>query len=412
MGVRLVKAMSSLVSNSAMTTARRTLKWLWVGALRSTGVFYFIKRKIAAEGGVIVLTFHRVLPEREYSQTHSQHGLLVRDKTFEALANYIEKSFQAVSLDNVGSFGNSDKRKPRIAFTFDDGWKDNVQYAVPIARKHQIPITLFVCTAKVNLETPFWPERVSVFLKILKAQRNGIQALETFLVQEFKDAALAVLPLEDVESRDRLIELLKSVRSHDREEIVHKMFNLIGESMRIESDCELDATLNWSDIEMLRESGVTIGSHTKSHIVLTSVKQSEAMQEVVQSKSEIERRLKTDCKYFAYPNGDWSPETAEVVRMAGYKFAFINEEGIWTNSTDLAVIPRVNIWEGNLTNSSGNFSSAMFEYEPCGRHTFGIGIRRLDKGNRKKRRLLEYWPLHRIWAFNNKNAAEVRVVTE
>ena len=59
--------------------ARRVLRWLWVSLLASSGCLWWTKHKLRSNGAVVALVFHRVLSDKDYSQTNSQPEILVRE---------------------------------------------------------------------------------------------------------------------------------------------------------------------------------------------------------------------------------------------------------------------------------------------------------------------------------------------
>jgi peptidoglycan/xylan/chitin deacetylase (PgdA/CDA1 family) len=113
---------------------------------------------------------------------------------------------------------------------------------------------------------------------------------------------------------------------------------------------------------MLRDAGVKFGSHTQSHEILTRVPPGKAYRELKESKREVEERLGDSCLLFSYPNGDWSQPVRDFVAQLGYRFAFTNQQGVWTRECDPFLIPRVNLWEGALIGPRGRFSAAAFDY--------------------------------------------------
>jgi hypothetical protein len=70
------------------------------------------------------------------------------------------------------------------------------------------------------------------------------------------------------------------------------------------------------------------------------------------SRSELTRRLQTPIESFAYPNGDYSPESIASVRDAGYSLAFTTDSGYAQPGADPLRIPRVNIHEGGTATSA------------------------------------------------------------
>lgn len=131
----------------------------------------------------------------------------------------------------------------------------------------------------------------------------------------------------------------------------------------LESSASVDKTMTWEQIAELRAHGVTFGSHTSTHEILTTLPAALAEQEIVSSREAIQQRLGGSCHLFAYPNGNYSEEVRDLVANAGYKFAFLDQEpGVWTQDCDPLLIPRVNVCEYHLVDSNGNFSPLIFDY--------------------------------------------------
>jgi peptidoglycan/xylan/chitin deacetylase (PgdA/CDA1 family) len=165
--------------------------------------------------------------------------------------------------------------------------------------------------------------------------------------------------MENTAAKETLVNSLKSRSTEELEELLGHVAEA-AQSRRIPDGP--DHTMTWNEIEHLAEKGVTFGSHTHTHTILTRVSLPEAQRELEVSKGEIQTRLGRPCSIFAYPNGDWSIRLRDVVRSAGYQLAFANSPGIWTQDSDPLSIPRVNIWEGSLVGPWGGFSSVAFEY--------------------------------------------------
>src|SRR5262249_6380272 len=121
----------------------------------------------------VVLTFHRVLSPADQQKASSLPGILVSQSLFENLSAYIERCCQAVDAGSARPGGAS--AKLRVAYTFDDGWRDNYTTALPILKKYSIPATVFVCPGLDGVNLPFWPERM---VALLRAQPKPMSCLE------------------------------------------------------------------------------------------------------------------------------------------------------------------------------------------------------------------------------------------
>jgi hypothetical protein len=115
------------------------------------------------------------------------------------------------------------------------------------------------------------------------------------------------------------------------------------------------APMTWDMIETMHRNGVTIGSHTKSHTLLTSDSLESVRRELAESKQMLEFKLKTPIGHFAYPDGRFNPLVVQAVKAAGYQFAYsICRQGdrLFPSLT----IPRKVLWEHSSINAAGRFS--------------------------------------------------------
>jgi peptidoglycan/xylan/chitin deacetylase (PgdA/CDA1 family) len=338
---------------------RNAVRLFWMYFLYGSGVLWWVKRRLASRGGIIVLTFHRVLPENEYSRSCSPHGMVVREQTFERLARHVAGRYESLRLSDTKA-ASQKSRNLRLVFTFDDGWADNARNAFPVTHKYGIPLTIFICPGRIGKQLPFWPERFMALWRAAELSEEASQRLFALLT-EVRGAQVAFHPNGKARV-DWALETLKRMPRERREELLQQMEQAIRPTaLTAERDCT-DATMTWNDIAALAEGGVTFGSHGQSHEILPQIPPAEAQLELSESKRAIEERLQKDCRLLSYPNGDSSDSVRELAAQTGYELAFLNQPGIWMDDTDHLSIPRINVWEGKLIGPSGTFSPVVFEY--------------------------------------------------
>jgi peptidoglycan/xylan/chitin deacetylase (PgdA/CDA1 family) len=284
---------------------------------------------------VVVLMFHRVLDDPSYRQTCSLPEIVVREGTFRELIEYTARRYEPVDLRATRPGKSSSDLK--VAFTFDDGWSDNYTVAFPIVRQYKIPITIFVCSGLVGKNAPFWPEQIVARLHRVQpeSERGEIMAL---------------------------IERLKKSTPEQRDQCLRELSERARE-LNLSVECsEVDGTFSWAELKEMDRAGVTFGSHSQTHQILTCVSAATTRREVVESKTAIESALKKPCNVFAYPNGNHSPESRRILAEAGFELAVTTKCGAWTAVCDPLAIPRPNVCEANLVGLTGRFSPTMFEY--------------------------------------------------
>jgi peptidoglycan/xylan/chitin deacetylase (PgdA/CDA1 family) len=104
-----------------------------------------------------------------------------------------------------------------------------------------------------------------------------------------------------------------------------------------------DTFMNWDQIKQMANAGITFGSHTVNHRILTKISAEEAEKEIAESKRNIEDNLKDTVIAFSYPNGNYNKDIIELVKSHGYAVAFSTENGHVSASDDPFTVKRINI---------------------------------------------------------------------
>jgi peptidoglycan/xylan/chitin deacetylase (PgdA/CDA1 family) len=274
-----------------------------------------------------------VVDDQTFSKTCSLPSTLVRKPTFEQAAAYLARRFAVVALTRDARSRPAVAGKLRMVITFDDGWVDNREIALPIAAAHGLPLTVFICPAVAGNVFPFWPEKVVAVLRA-SGERQLITDAE---------GTIEALKRRKAAERDRWLAVME--RTVDRVEVVTD-----------------DRVLSRDEIREMAARGVRFGSHTQTHSLLTTMPPDLAQHEITASKLAIEDMLGGYCEAFSYPNGDWSPEIRRMVEEAGYKIACTTDRGAWTATTDQLAVPRLNVCEEDVVAPWGVFSKALFGY--------------------------------------------------
>lgn len=370
-----VMTMASPFTRSALRAYGKTF---WAGLLRASGILS-LARKWVQRRGAIVLTFHRVLTDSEVQQTASLPGMIVRSSTFTGFLKYAAQTSEFVDLSRDPERQPNGKLK--LAVTFDDGWSDNATAAYPAARQYRAPITIFIVPEKTGTTFPFWPERTAAAL----------------------DRPVADGSARDAVYIERAIEALKGLPAGERE---LRIGQLAGTSNALQAVASVDRTMTWQQIQELHFGGVTFGSHTSTHEILTMIPAAQAKREIVSSRDLIQEKLKAPCSLFSYPNGDYSAHVRGLVATAGYKFAFLNQDpGVWTRECDPMLIPRVNVCEYHLVDAKGDFSPLIFNYAVVWNAAKGL-LAQMWRARRQKRKNSRKAGTPGLWKQSGKNQLE------
>src|SRR5262249_28037503 len=142
---------------------------------------------------------------KEYDSAQLQPGMAVRASTFQDLLEYINRHCEWVPPgDKITVSDGKRRRRPRLALTFDDGWRDNFETAFPVSRRHGIRFTVFICPEVMARQDGFWTTRIgALWLAARQAEKL--------------DLVVALCGSQASSSVGSLIESLKHVNPKDRE---------------------------------------------------------------------------------------------------------------------------------------------------------------------------------------------------
>ena len=104
--------------------------------------------------------------------------------------------------------------------------------------------------------------------------------------------------------------------------------------------------LNWKQIAQLKKAGMEIGCHTKNHYNLTSLSDNFLNEEIITSKQELEKKLKTTIIAFSYPIGKFDEKVKTKVKEVGFKVAVTTQPETANLKKDLIQLPRIRINSG------------------------------------------------------------------
>ncbi|MDP2005221.1 MAG: polysaccharide deacetylase family protein [Rubrivivax sp.] len=279
------------------------------------------------------LIFHRVLPAEDALFPDEVHAA-----RFDAICGWLREWFNVLPLDEAAvrlSQGTLPARA--LALTFDDGYADNRGIAAPILQRHDLPCTFFVATGYLD-GGRMWNDTVIEAIRHTRLATLDLRGLH---------AQLGPLELPDLPSRrraiDAVIKVAKYLPVQERQALVDAVAN------RAEVVPPVDLMMSSAQVREMRAMGMQIGAHTVSHPILARLSRTEARAEIEGSKQSLESMLGEAVSLFAYPNGkpgeDYSPESVELVREAGFATAVSTTWGVSTRQTDRHQLLRFTPWD-------------------------------------------------------------------
>lgn len=296
-----------------------------------------VQRRLA-RSGTLILTYHGVARDVADSYVTRQS---VDASVFDAQLAWLSRYYRFLRLgDLVGALeGRTLLPERGVVLTFDDGLGNVLRCALPILRKHGVPATVFVCSDCVG-RGPLWTDEVALLIMGAPIQE---------LASPLNDGRR--YHLRSVAARERAAQAITgSMKRLDplaRAEGVRRLRHACRPSGReVDVVPECHDLLTWDDVRALADAGIEIGSHGRTHTVLSALRRDDAREEIVRSKETIERELGRPCTLFSYPNGtrrDFGPEHQQILSEAGYRAAVTQIVGVNGHRSPLTELRRVNV---------------------------------------------------------------------
>lgn len=276
-------------------------------------------------GRFVVLTYHRVLEAADPFRPHEP--TVAR---FRAHMAVVRRWFRPLTLAAACAAAQQRRLPARaVVVTFDDGYRDNHDLALPVLREFGIPATVFVATGFIG-GTPMWNDRV---IEALRHTRHAaLKADDLGLDLRLDSVAARVAAVGPV------LERLKYLAPEARLREVERLERLLATGPT--DDLMMDA----ERIRALADAGIEVGGHTVSHPILATLDAAAAGAEIIDGKRHLEALLDREVVSFAYPNGrpgrDFNEGNVAQVGAAGFRQAVTTRYATARSDGDRLQIPR------------------------------------------------------------------------
>lgn len=275
-------------------------------------------------GKVVMLMYHRVLAPKDVSLQSVQPGMYVLDNVFAQHMSFLLENFTLLSLQQLLDLWQSGTWDPCARYcvvTFDDGWLDNYRYAYPVLKKSGIPATIFLPTDYVGSDRWFWPDQLAILFKILSGRKLAPEAAIKIgkVFAEYLDGRSApfIAAMERGEQvTDRVIEQCK----HLPIERIHALVDGLAGGLGVTLPQER-VIVNWDEVREMSQEGISFGSHSCSHRILTTITSDDVSVELTKSRQVLLEQGVNYVPVFCYPNGNSDDHIQRQVQACGYEAA-------------------------------------------------------------------------------------------
>ena len=277
-------------------------------------------------------------------------GLAVSPENFEQHLLLLREHAEVVPLSVLADrHEKGASTRGMVAITFDDGYPDVFEVALPLLQKHRCPATVFLPTDYMADQRSFWWDTLThVFLELPDAPTE--------------------LDLEFGGRRHQI-----TLDSPEARRAAHKQIwaalRLEEEAPRREAVARIEAWAAAADPRWMRahrcvtaEEATSahdpgffdIGAHTKSHPSLPSLSPERQRREIVDSVSVLREMFGAEMRGFAYPYGDHDRQVVDIVREVGIDHACTTRHRRIGRRAKALELPRLYV---------GNFDASGFSSE-------------------------------------------------
>lgn len=290
----------------------KIFKYILLKTFYYTGINNFARRLLRSYPRIIML--HQIRDSQNDAEC-------ITVKDFEQLVCYVKKHYHPMTSCELINYKKKFGDYPINAcvITFDDGFKSFYDLAWPILKKHELPVSVFVCPGLIDSDSWIWPDCFSY------VYQNGYRICTD-------------------KSLNQLLGELKKMTSADRADFIAEASRLskVPIPENVPDEYKL---MTWDMLKELSMSPlVEIGAHTLTHPILAMEDAVSSWQEISGSKQRLEEVLGTIVQSFCYPNGhtdDYLPEHLSMLRKSNYQCGLASHYGFITADSDTMALPRI-----------------------------------------------------------------------
>ena len=230
------------------------------------------------------LIFHRIV-----RQTDPMSPTEPDQAWFRRLVTMLVRRFDVISLSEaITRLDDGRLHGPTLSITFDDGYADNYEVALPVLEECRAPATFFVASGFVGGGRMWNDSIIETFRRLPSGSWHSPEEGFSF-------------DLNDWASRRDGASKVITAWKHLPPEIRQAKVDKLSEGV---SNLPTDLMLSRSQLHALAQSPVaTIGGHTRTHPILAAITAAEAKREIEGGRSDLQDWLQQEITLFTYPNG-------------------------------------------------------------------------------------------------------------
>ncbi len=311
--------------------------------IHATGIHRLFSRIYGGSGTII--TLHRVMPEAP-SALHlppTKTSIITPEYLHDIISEFRKKGYSFISIDDIPKVLPKGGEK-FVVLSFDDGYRDIIEFAYPVLKAQSIPFTIFVTSGFADRSGFIWWEAIDDIL--LNQKKLILQQKGSVLEYDINDR-----------NRNELFSLARSVILRYSEKELNRYEQEFSDYYGIETKTYAEKLiLSWKELKACsRDPLCTIGAHSVNHLAMKFLSDDEVRKEISESRHAIEKALNMKINHFAFPYG--GPDTVtkrdiEIARSEGFNTVCTTRRAnLFPDHVNyLYALPRIHIAGGDKMN--------------------------------------------------------------
>ncbi|WP_167561280.1 polysaccharide deacetylase family protein [Bradyrhizobium sp. AS23.2] len=280
-----------------------------------------------------VVTFHRVLRRNDPRWETALSPWTLADDTFDQCLMFFRSHYTIVTLDDVkASVAGARPLPPRcLLITFDDGFADNLEYALPLLRKHAVFATIFVTSDVIGRQERLWTEDLLWAFTAGRVRPCDLARLHALLLGQGE---------HDPDDPKLIWDIVRRGPELDDEQVQAAFSGLNIDLHRITWPRQM---LTRDGLAHLVASGVSIGAHGKTHTAMTS--SSDVATELSRPRAVLNDIViaqgQSSVDALSVPHGAYTSGIVNQALAAGYALVFTGDPVLSTLKNGFLVSPLI-----------------------------------------------------------------------
>lgn len=285
-----------------------------------------------------IYMLHRIC-EQSSNKLFANENMNVSPILLEQFIEYLKnKNIDIISLSDVPKHLCSKNKKMFVAFSMDDGYKDNLTNALPVFKRQNTPYTIFLSGSFPEKSAILWWYEIEDLIlnnEIIELGNGHIY--ECYTKKQKESSFIAI--------REEILKL-------NQQDLVHELNTLFSKyKVSWTSKCS-QLCLSWEDVKTIsKEPLVTIGAHTAHHYNLKQLIDEDSVKtEIMEGMRLYKEKADIIPNIFAYPFGspnEVGDREIKVLSKLPFKLSVLAYGGEVTkrNSKNLYSLPRIFLTE-------------------------------------------------------------------